>query len=112
MFIRLSELKKRIGLCRSAIYDRLDPTSPRHDPSFPRLVKLGGGKRARAVGFEVEAVERWVREQVERSTVAAPPKGTPPVHDQRARVAPDRSATSPKNTPVRRDGRRVASQKA
>jgi len=44
VIIRRSQVENRIGLSRSAIYDRLDESSPRHDPSFPRPIKLGTGK--------------------------------------------------------------------
>ncbi|MBN8503068.1 MAG: AlpA family phage regulatory protein [Burkholderiales bacterium] len=55
--IRLKELIKHTGLSRSAIYDRMDAKSPRHDPSFPRSFSLGGA----AVGWYLEEVDRWLQ---------------------------------------------------
>lgn len=55
--IRLKELITHTGLSRSAIYDRMDPHSPRHDPSFPRSFSLGGA----AVGWYLEEVDRWLK---------------------------------------------------
>jgi prophage regulatory protein len=55
--IRLKELIKHTGLSRSAIYDRMDVKSPRHDPSFPRSFSLGGT----AVGWYLEEVDRWLQ---------------------------------------------------
>ncbi|MES1999324.1 MAG: AlpA family phage regulatory protein [Pseudomonadota bacterium] len=39
--LRRKELEQSLGLSRSAIYARLDPKSPQHDPNFPRPIKLG-----------------------------------------------------------------------
>ncbi|MFL1585126.1 AlpA family phage regulatory protein [Stutzerimonas stutzeri] len=41
--LRLKEVTKRTGLCRSTIYNKLDSKSPRYDASFPKQVKLGSG---------------------------------------------------------------------
>lgn len=61
--LRLGRLCEKIGLGRSAIYDRLDPASPRHDPSFPKPVNLG----SRAVGFIESEVDAWLAAQIEKS---------------------------------------------
>ncbi|OGS97718.1 MAG: hypothetical protein A3K04_09660 [Gallionellales bacterium RBG_16_56_9] len=66
--IRRVELQRRVGLSKSAIYDRLDPKSTRHDPSFPRPVSLGGG---RAVGFLEHEVDAYIAALVEASRAAA-----------------------------------------
>ena len=42
MILRRKQLEARMGIARSTIYDRLNPRSPRFDPSFPQPVKIGG----------------------------------------------------------------------
>ncbi|HHO0773211.1 MULTISPECIES: helix-turn-helix transcriptional regulator [Aeromonas] len=54
--IRMTELTKLISLARSTIYDKLNAKSPRHDPSFPRAVKLG----ASAIGWRQSEVNQWI----------------------------------------------------
>jgi prophage regulatory protein len=54
--LRPSQLSSRLGLSVSSIYDRLDPKSPRHDPTFPRPISLGH----RAVGFIESEVAAWI----------------------------------------------------
>jgi prophage regulatory protein len=61
--LRIFHLTKKIGLGRSAIYDRLDPQSPRHDPTFPQPINLGG----RAVGFVEAEVDAWLASQINKS---------------------------------------------
>ena len=58
--IRLPELKERTGLSKSSIYDRMDVRSRRHDPDFPRPIKLGVTKYS-AVGWSADAVETWIQ---------------------------------------------------
>lgn len=87
--IRLKELISRTGLSRSAIYDRLDAKSPRHDPTFPRSFSLGGA----AVGWYLEEVDRWLQgcaEPGQRQVVVQPALG----------VAPARPARNEKPSPV------------
>lgn len=54
--LRLRALIEHTGLSRSAIYDRLDAKSPRHDPSFPKSFQLGG----QAVGWYEAEVDAWL----------------------------------------------------
>lgn len=54
--IRLPELKNQTGKSRSAIYDALNPKSPRHDPTFPKPIKLG----ARSIGWIESEVQDWL----------------------------------------------------
>ncbi|MCP9759178.1 AlpA family phage regulatory protein [Aquitalea sp. S1-19] len=58
--LRLAELCQRVGLSSSAVYDRLTPNSPRHDPTFPRQVSLGGG----AVGWLEHEVSAWLQTRI------------------------------------------------
>lgn len=63
--IRRKELEQRLGYGRSCIYDRLDPNSPRHDPSFPRPISLGG--MSRSVGWIEHEVDAYISALVEAS---------------------------------------------
>jgi prophage regulatory protein len=66
---RLRGVKKKTGLGGSTIYDKLDPNSPRYDPTFPRQIRLGNG---RAVGWLDEEIDAWLALQIERSRKAVP----------------------------------------
>jgi prophage regulatory protein len=55
-FIRLPEVLQRTGLSRSTIYDKLDPKSPRHDPTFPKRRNLGSG----SVGWLESEINDWL----------------------------------------------------
>ena len=64
--LRLPELRQRIGLGRTAIYERLDPRSRYYDPTFPKPIPLGSTARVRATGWVEAEVEHWLRSQIER----------------------------------------------
>ena len=64
--LRLHELIKRIGLSRSSIYDRLNPRSKRHDPDFPKPIKLN-----RASRWLLSEVEEWIRNKMSSRNRAA-----------------------------------------
>ncbi|MGH8772233.1 MAG: helix-turn-helix transcriptional regulator [Burkholderiales bacterium] len=66
--LRLPDLSRKFRLSRSTIYDRLDPKSPRHDPTFPKPVRLGD----RAIGFLQSEAESWLSSRVEASRKGAP----------------------------------------
>nr|WP_026471590.1 AlpA family phage regulatory protein [Alkanindiges illinoisensis] len=57
--LRLKQVTALTGLSRSAIYDRLDPKSKRHDPHFPKQVKLGTSSNA-AVGWHEAEILAWI----------------------------------------------------
>ncbi|EIU3464041.1 TPA: helix-turn-helix transcriptional regulator [Pseudomonas aeruginosa] len=58
--IRLSQLTQMLSISRSCVYDWLNPKSPRHDPSFPKQVRLSGRKSGGAVGWRLESVIAWL----------------------------------------------------
>lgn len=58
--IRLSQLTEMLSISRSCVYDWLNPRSPRHDPSFPKQVRLSGRKSGGAVGWRLESVMTWL----------------------------------------------------
>lgn len=65
--IRPKELCKLLGISISTLYDWLTPTSSRFDGSFPPRIKIG----RRAVGFDVGAIEGWLRAKAEEVSVSA-----------------------------------------
>ena len=67
--IRRKEVELRLSISRSTIYDRLDPRSPRHDPSFPRPISLGGASRC--IGFVESEVDAYIAALIEQSREAA-----------------------------------------
>lgn len=91
--IRLKELITHTGLSRSAIYDRMDPQSPRHDPSFPRSFPLGGT----AVGWYLAEVDQWLQGCAEPGQKRAPARRTGSEVSNRSPAkyeAPPNSSTS------------------
>ncbi len=66
--LRLKEVTKRTGLCRSTIYNKLDSRSPRYDASFPKQIKLGSG----AVRWIEAEISFWLEECVKISRQLPP----------------------------------------
>jgi prophage regulatory protein len=64
--LRLNRLTVKIGLGKSAIYDRLNSNSPRYDSTFPKPIKLGGGKNP-PIGFLESEIDGWITAQVEKT---------------------------------------------
>ena len=64
--IRLKKLKDKIGLSRTAIYEKLNPKSPYYDPRFPRSIQIG----PRARGFIESEVDTWLQHRIEQSRKA------------------------------------------
>ncbi|MCB1633832.1 MAG: AlpA family transcriptional regulator [Xanthomonadales bacterium] len=61
--IRRCQLETLVGLKRSTIYDKLNPKSPRYDPTFPKPIRLGGN----SVGWVASEVEAWLQQQIQAS---------------------------------------------
>ena len=59
--IRLPGVKKITGYGTTSIYDRLNPESPRYDPTFPRPFKIDGSATNVWVEDEVYA---WVDSKI------------------------------------------------
>lgn len=72
--LRRKQVEARTGLSRSTIYDRLNPKSPRYDPSFPKQISLGED----AVGWIEAEVDAWIAARVHasRECLPAPAKST------------------------------------
>lgn len=64
--LRRPQVEQKIGLSRSAIYDRLDEKSRYHDPEFPKPVTLGNGKNP-AVGWIEGEIDTWIVAQIRKS---------------------------------------------
>ena len=64
--LRRKQLEIKIGLGRSAIYERINPASTYYDPTFPKPIKLGGGINP-PVGFIEAEVNAWLNAQIEKS---------------------------------------------
>lgn len=64
--LRRKQLETKTGLGRSTIYDRINPNSPRYDPTFPKPIKLGTGKNP-PIGFIEAEVNAWIRSQIDKS---------------------------------------------
>lgn len=60
--LRYCDLENRLGINRITIWRRT-----KTDPSFPRPVRLGGGKTA-AVGFLAEEIDAWILQQATART--------------------------------------------
>jgi len=59
--LRLKQVIKYLGIGRSTIYERMNPDSPRYDPSFPRPIRLSGGSSQRgATGWRSQDLSRWI----------------------------------------------------
>ena len=54
--VRVKEVVQLLGISRSTIYDKLNTSSKRHDPSFPKPVKLGGA----AIGWRLSMILAWI----------------------------------------------------
>jgi prophage regulatory protein len=70
VILRLPLLAQRIGLCRSAIYARISPSSKYFEPSFPRPISLSGPgmegtchHRRTAVGWIESEVDAWLAQR-------------------------------------------------
>jgi len=68
--VRIAELTARVGLSKSAIYDRLSPASPTSDPICPLPLQLGTGPRP-PVGWLDAEIDAWIAAQAARRTLRA-----------------------------------------
>jgi prophage regulatory protein len=61
--LRLPQVSARVGLSRSAIYERIA------EHKFPRPIALGDGFRA--VGWPQSVIDTWIAERISASQEAA-----------------------------------------
>jgi prophage regulatory protein len=62
--VGIEDAAKRLNRCRTWIYDRLNPKSPKYDPSFPRPVKFDAGGKNVFIESELNA---WLSVQIHKS---------------------------------------------
>jgi len=63
--LKRQDVERLTGLGRSAIYARLNPDHPQHDPSFPKPVPMGGTPdRATSVRWVASEVDTWISAKV------------------------------------------------
>lgn len=68
--IKRQQVEDKVALSCSAIYARLDPKSPYFDPTFPRPIKLGNGKKP-PVAWNEQEVDSWIASRIAASRAAA-----------------------------------------
>ncbi|HDO1331737.1 TPA: AlpA family phage regulatory protein [Aeromonas veronii] len=54
--LRLKDILFKLNVARSTVYDWMNERSPRHDPSFPKRVKIG----LHSVGWLESEVDSWI----------------------------------------------------
>lgn len=59
--LRMPALRARIDVSKAAVYDWMNPKSPRYDPKFPVPVKLSAGG---AVGWIESEIDDWLASRV------------------------------------------------
>lgn len=65
--LRLKQVIAKTGLSRSTIFDKLNPRSARHDPSFPRQIRLSVVASRGAVGWVESEIDIWLAIRVAES---------------------------------------------
>lgn len=58
--LRRKQVQARLGLARSTLYDKLNSRSPRHDPTFPKPIKIG----IAAIGFIESEIQAWLESRL------------------------------------------------
>jgi prophage regulatory protein len=64
--LRRRDLEMRLRLSRSTLYEKINPKSPRFDPTFPKPFRLGIGGGGAVGWLEIE-IEAWIYAQIESS---------------------------------------------
>lgn len=59
--LRLKQVIECTGLSRSTIYDLINPNSDRHDPTFPKQVKLS----TNSVGWVDTEIQAWLQAKID-----------------------------------------------
>ncbi|MDQ1885325.1 AlpA family phage regulatory protein [Aeromonas salmonicida] len=54
--LRLKDILFKVNVARSTLYDWMNERSPRHDPTFPKRVKIG----IKSVGWLENEVDSWI----------------------------------------------------
>lgn len=67
LVLRVRHVCQLLNISRSSLYEKISPSSPRYDPTFPRPFKLGAAPSSKAIGFWAEAIASWVQARIEAS---------------------------------------------
>lgn len=62
VMLRMKQVSERTGLSRSTIYNKLDSSSPFHDPDFPRQVHLGRS----TVAWVEDEINEWLGKRIQQ----------------------------------------------
>lgn len=54
--IRPPKITEKSGVCRTMMYEKGNPNSKYHDPTWPRLIRLG----SRSVGMVESELDAWI----------------------------------------------------
>jgi prophage regulatory protein len=63
--LRIWETCDRIGNKRATVYEKITPTSPRYDKTFPRPIKLSGNPKSSAIGFIASEIDDWIQSRID-----------------------------------------------
>lgn len=58
--LRMPEACAFVGLSESTIRNRINKESRWYDPRMPRPIRLGGGERRGAIGFELQQLQKYI----------------------------------------------------
>lgn len=58
--LRCPVVQQRVGMSRSTLYDRINPKSPRFDPTFPKPIRLGGS----SIGWIEHEIQTWLEHRM------------------------------------------------
>lgn len=67
LVLRVRHVCQRLNISRSSLYEKISPSSPRYDPTFPKPFKLGQTPSTKAVGFLAETIDAWALAQARAS---------------------------------------------
>lgn len=63
--LRIWDTCDRVGHKRSAVYEKISPTSPRYDKTFPRPIKLSENPKSSAIGFVASEIDDWIQSRID-----------------------------------------------
>lgn len=58
--LRMRHVTAQLGISRSAVYDWMDPKSPRYDSTFPKPIRLGKA----SIGWLSDDIEDFIAARV------------------------------------------------
>lgn len=67
--LRLPRAANKVGLSKSAIYNKMKNDSPRYDATFPKPIKLGNFSTS-PIAFIESEIDDWINLQLQRRNAA------------------------------------------